>query len=54
MTDFCIECGAEADWVQSTQFAGDHPYCEHHAHLESDFNESDSYLYWYKIVKDDL
>lgn len=44
----CIECDKPAVWVRSTQFAGDHPYCEEHAEQESDFGENDSYTYWYK------
>lgn len=48
---YCIECGLPAVYVRSTQFAGDHPYCEDHAKLESDFMISDSYTYWYKVKK---
>lgn len=48
-TEICSECGAKADWIRSTQFAGEHPYCERHARMESDFNESDSYTYWYRV-----
>ena len=47
--EVCLICGKPADWVRSTQFAGDHPYCEHHAKKEDDFGEEDSYSYWYKI-----
>ena len=50
MTQVCVECGNTAEWVRSTQFAGEHLYCEEHARLESDFNdEPDSYTFWYKI-----
>ena len=45
----CIECNDPAVWVRSTQFAGEHPYCEQHAMLESDFGDNDSYAYWYKV-----
>jgi hypothetical protein len=45
----CLVCEQPATWVRSTQFAGDHPYCEHHAHLESDFGECDSYTQWYEL-----
>lgn len=45
----CLECGAEATWVRSTQFAGEHPYCDQHAKQESDFKQSDSYTYWYAL-----
>jgi hypothetical protein len=44
----CLECDQPAQWVRSTQFAGDHPYCEHHARLERDFGENDSYTQWYE------
>lgn len=49
--ELCLVCGKEADWIRSTQFAGDHPYCEHHAKKEDDFGEDDSYTYWVKIKK---
>lgn len=53
MTEKCIICNQPAEWVRSTQFAGDHPYCEYHAKKEDDFGEeSDSYFYWYKIDGD--
>jgi hypothetical protein len=45
----CLECGAKAVWIRSTQFAGDHPYCEEHARQEKDFGEDDSYTYWYEV-----
>lgn len=48
----CSECDQPAVWVRSTQFAGDHPYCEHHAIQEKDFHDADSYFYWYKIKED--
>ena len=47
----CLKCGKPAQWVRSTQFAGDHPYCEEHAREEDDFGEDDSYTYWYKYTK---
>jgi hypothetical protein len=54
MTDKCIECDKDADWIRCTQFAGDHPYCDEHARLESDFDDmDDSYAYWVKAVKND-
>jgi hypothetical protein len=31
--------------MRYTQFAGDHPFCDKHAELESDFNDGD----WEKI-----
>jgi hypothetical protein len=46
----CVECDQPATWIRSTQFAGDHPYCDHHARLEPDFNDPpDSYCYWYEL-----
>lgn len=45
----CLKCDKPAEWVRSTQFAGNHPYCEDHAKKESDFGEDDSYTYWYKV-----
>lgn len=52
MTDKCLECDKPAEWVRSTQFAGDHPYCDEHAHQEKDFGENDSYAYWIKVIND--
>lgn len=46
-----IMCDKPADWIRSTQFAGDHPFCEEHAKLEEDFNVNDSYEYWYRVKK---
>jgi hypothetical protein len=49
----CSECTEPAVWVRSTQFAGEHPYCQHHAEQQSDFeDEPDSYCYWYKVDAD--
>jgi hypothetical protein len=49
----CMECNEPAVWVRSTQFAGDHPYCQHHAEKQSDFeDEPDSYSYWYQVDAD--
>jgi hypothetical protein len=46
----CVECDQPATWIRSTQFAGDHPYCEHHAQLEPDFNDlPDTYHYWHTV-----
>jgi len=52
MEEICLVCGQPADWIRSTQFAGEHPYCTHHAKKEDDFGEDDSYAYWYKVEKD--
>jgi len=46
MTEKCLVCGSPATVVRSTQFAGEHPYCEEHAKQESDYNQNDSYTYW--------
>ncbi len=48
----CCECGEPAVWVRSTQFAGDHPYCEKHAKEQNDFGVNDSYEYWYNLEDD--
>ncbi len=44
-----MTCGAPATHIRSTQFAGDHPFCEEHAKKETDFGQSDSYTYWYPV-----
>ena len=41
----CYWCDEPATWMRYTQFAGDHPFCDKHAELESDFNDGD----WEKI-----
>ena len=49
----CVECGDPADWVRSTQFAGEHPYCNFHALKEPDFyDKPDSYSFWYKLEEE--
>ena len=50
----CVICDKPATWVRSTQFAGDHPYCDLHAKQESDFNENDSYTYWKQMHPSEL
>lgn len=54
MTDKCLECDKDAEWVRSTQFAGDHPYCDEHARKENDFGENDSYAYWVELKCDNV
>lgn len=49
----CMMCGKPATWVRSTQFAGDHPFCEEHAKQESDFCDNDSYTFWYEVKGED-
>ena len=51
MSETCMICDKPAKWIRSTQFAGDHPFCEEHAKQESDFQENDSYTYWYRVKK---
>ena len=46
----CLECEKPAAWVRHTQFSGDHPYCEEHAHKEKDFGKEDpSYFVWRRV-----
>lgn len=49
----CIECGEPAVYVRSTQFSGDHPYCEECVKNEEDFysEEESSYYFWYSITE---
>jgi hypothetical protein len=49
MNEICMMCDKEATWIRSTQFAGDHPFCEEHAKQEEGFGTNDSYEYWYQI-----
>ena len=49
MHNKCIECEQPAVWIRSTQFAGDHPYCQEHAQEEADFLINDSYTYWKEV-----
>ena len=46
MTEKCLECDRPAKHIRSTQFAGNHPYCEEHAKQQADFKQNDSYTYW--------
>ncbi len=45
----CLECDQEAVWERCTQFAGDHPFCQQHAEMETDFMVDDSYEFWRQI-----
>lgn len=46
----CMECGAPADYIRHTQFAGNHPFCEKHAKEQTDFGVEDpSYFFWEKL-----
>jgi endogenous inhibitor of DNA gyrase (YacG/DUF329 family) len=44
----CAVCDQPATWMRYTQFAGNHPFCDKHAMLESDFKDGD----WEKIDHD--
>lgn len=46
-------CNQPAVWMRSTQFAGDHPFCEEHALVEDGFGVNDSYEFWYKIKEEE-
>jgi hypothetical protein len=50
----CLVCGEKATWVRSTQFAGDHPFCDLHAKDESDFGKDDSYVFWHPVEEDKM
>lgn len=39
----CFDCDKPAEWVRSTQFAGDHYFCQAHAKKEKDFGKKDVY-----------
>ncbi len=45
----CMLCDKDAEHIRSTQFAGDHPYCDEHARMENDFGQDDSYAFWIKV-----
>jgi hypothetical protein len=45
----CMLCDKDAEHIRSTQFAGDHPYCDEHARMEDDFGQDDSYAFWIKV-----
>jgi len=48
----CLMCDKPAEWIRSTQFAGNHPFCDEHARQEQGFGGSDSYEYWYELKKE--
>ena len=48
------ECFEDADWVRSTQFAGDHPYCDTHAKQEKDFGQEDSSSFFWQTTSEFL
>lgn len=50
----CMMCDKPAVWIRSTQFAGDHPFCEEHAKAEKGFGVNDSYEFWYKAKKNEV
>ena len=51
----CIEepCDQPATFVRCTQFAGDHEYCDAHAHAQDDFQKEDSAdtFFWTTVEK---
>lgn len=36
----CYWCDKPATWMRYTQFAGNHPFCDKHAEMETDFQPS--------------
>jgi hypothetical protein len=42
-------CDNPASWERSTQFAGDHPYCDEHALMEEDFGQEDDSTFWKEV-----
>lgn len=49
-TDDGTPCTARVRWYRSTQFAGDHPFCDAHARQEKDFgvlDETGGQYFWY-------
>ena len=46
----CYWCDKPATWMRYTQFAGNHPFCDKHAELESDFNDGD----WERIKMNEV
>jgi hypothetical protein len=53
MNETCMMCDKDATWIRSTQFAGDHPFCEEHAREEKDHGINDSYEYWLQVATED-
>jgi hypothetical protein len=48
----CAICDEPATWMRYTQFAGDHPFCDKHAELESDFKSEDAD--WESLKKNEV
>ena len=44
----CYWCDKPATWMRYTQFAGNHPFCDKHAELETDFGSDD--VDWEKLM----
>ena len=38
----CVICDEPATWMRYTQFAGNHPFCDKHAELETNFQPNSS------------
>lgn len=46
----CPYCGEPTEWVNHTQFSGDHEFCDKHAREHKDFDDADStYSCWIKL-----
>ena len=45
----CMNCYEDARWERTTEFTGDHHYCDLHALMEEDFGKADSYTYWSEV-----
>jgi hypothetical protein len=44
-----MNCYEDARWERTTEFTGDHHYCDLHALMEEDFGKADSYTYWSEV-----
>ena len=50
----CAICNEPATWMRYTQFAGNHPFCDKHAELETDFGSEDADWENLKMTEVDL
>ena len=50
----CYWCDKLATWMRYTQFAGNHPFCDKHAELETDFGSEDADWENLKMTEVDL
>lgn len=52
ISETCDLCANAAVHVRTTQFSGDHLFCEDHARFEEDFGKEDqSYFFWYTYTR---